>query len=1033
MSGHCSPVARVAIWGGFAIAVMFAGYGVLRAESPDPLAKAFQEVPKEARRLTGPLFWLHGDETPDRLREYLRIVAEGGNGCFTAESRPHSDWLGPGWYRDLAICLDEAKRLGLEMWIFDEKWWPSGEVGGNVPKQYGSKFLEVEIVPTEGKSSLAIDVDTRHLVALVGALRDGDAIVGDSLIDLTPSLENGNHLEAIPEKIDCVLVFTWRYAEGRRGRILVDGASRDAVEWYLQTVYQPHYDHFKEDFGKTIRGYFYDEPETIGDWGTEVIPELKARGIDWRRALVSWKLQLADPEEQAAYNYQYRYALAEAWGKTLYGGISRWCRAHDVVSIGHWLEHRHEYLHPLKCAGDMVQLQKYTDMGGIDAVFKQFVPGQKDDSTYQTPKLGSSITHAYGKQDDLTMVEIFGARGQDLTYPEMKWWTDLMHVAGVNFHIPHSFNPKSPYDRDCPPYFYNGGYEPRWPLYRVYADYTSRLSLMLSGGRHICPVALVYLGQSYHVGKAIPPETMTTALQDALYDCDWIPYDVLVDGMKIDGKQLVLRNEAYRVLILPAAEVVPFEVLEKAHRFFEAGGVVVGYGIRPRLSATPGKTSDDVATICRDLWGDAQPGLGVCRTNERGGRTYFVPSEVTSEQVLAVLAKDADVSPVLEVLDGDTRDWLHVLHRVKDGRDVFFVANQLWEGPVETFRLRTEVRGVPELWDPLRNEIRSIPFSTTDGGTEFTLRLHPLQSVLIVFRASESPHPQWIEDPTGLGEELLVVRKETPRDVRIPHEVPLPERAARLLPKECAWVWAAAESAMKSKPGTWGFRKNFVLAEDAPVEHATLIATADNAFEAFVNGKRVGGGDNWQRVYRIPVEQALQPGKNVIAVSVFNGGEEPNPAGLIGALVIEYGTRRTVIPIDTTWKATAALREDWNAPDCDTSDWSSVVTVASLGDGPWGDLGNGVPVTRSPAVSDPFFGEADIPADWLNGRATVYLVMNGIAPEEAARVTINEKYAGGVIGRPLRLDVTSHLSAGRNTILIEPFAPKQVRLIRVAD
>ncbi len=56
----------------------------------------------------------------------------------------------------------------------------------------------------------------------------------------------------------------------------------------------------------------------------------------------------------------------------------------------------------------MVQLQKYSDMGAIDAVFKQFVPGKKDDSTYQTPKLGSSITHAYGKPDDVTMCEIFG-------------------------------------------------------------------------------------------------------------------------------------------------------------------------------------------------------------------------------------------------------------------------------------------------------------------------------------------------------------------------------------------------------------------------------------------------------------------------------------------------------------------------------------------------------------------------------------------------------------------------------------------------
>ena len=86
-------------------------------------------------------------------------------------------------------------------------------------------------------------------------------------------------------------------------------------------------------------------------------------------------------------------------------------------------------------------------MGAIDAVFTQFAMGKRvtyDAPTWQTPKLASSISHVFGKPDDVTMVEIFGARGQDLTYPEMKWWADHMQVSGVNFLIPHSFNPRSP-------------------------------------------------------------------------------------------------------------------------------------------------------------------------------------------------------------------------------------------------------------------------------------------------------------------------------------------------------------------------------------------------------------------------------------------------------------------------------------------------------------------------------------------------------------------------------------------------------------
>ena len=64
-------------------------------------------------------------------------------------------------------------------------------------------------------------------------------------------------------------------------------------------------------------------------------------------------------------------ALAEAWGRVMSGGMSTWCHDHAVVSIGHFMEHGKLYLNPDFCAGDMMRLQKYSDMGGIDLVVRQ--------------------------------------------------------------------------------------------------------------------------------------------------------------------------------------------------------------------------------------------------------------------------------------------------------------------------------------------------------------------------------------------------------------------------------------------------------------------------------------------------------------------------------------------------------------------------------------------------------------------------------------------------------------------------------------
>ena len=292
-------------------------------------------------------------------------------------------------------------------------------------------------------------------------------------------------------------------------QLSVDGASKDCVDWFLAMVYQPHYDHFGADFGKTIPGFFYDEPETPGDWGTELNGVLAEWNVDWKKAYVAYKFELAG-EEQIAARFQYLDAFAEAWGRTMYGGMTRWCHAHGVKSMGHFDEHAGMYHDRIRCAGDMTRLQSHSDMGAIDAIGRQFEPGKRvtyDPYTWQTPKLASSISHVFDKQNNVTMVEIFGDRGQDLTYPEMKWWADHMQVSGINFLIPHSFNPRSPYDTDCPPYFYNGGFEPRWPLYRVFANYASRLSLMLTGGRHVCPVAMLLMGQSARWAVSFRPRT----------------------------------------------------------------------------------------------------------------------------------------------------------------------------------------------------------------------------------------------------------------------------------------------------------------------------------------------------------------------------------------------------------------------------------------------------------------------------------------------------------------------------------------------
>ncbi|MBN2064933.1 MAG: hypothetical protein JW745_09030 [Sedimentisphaerales bacterium] len=1013
---------------------LFSVLSISSAESLENLQDRFINLPHEARSLTGPLFWLHGDESSELLEEYVAKVAQGGNGCFTAESRPHNDWLGEGWYRDLGICLEAAKKNKLKMWIFDEKWWPSGEVGGKVPQKYGSKYMQTEALEVQGGKTVVHPVNSDRLIAvLAGKVTDSQRVQGDTLIDLTGKVQDSSFTWQAPDGLWQIMFFTWDYSKGHR--ILVDGASKEAVDWLIATVYQPHYDHFQDDFGTVIPGFFYDEPETEGDWGTEVIPMLKARGVDWKKALVAWKFALTD-EQQAAARYQYQDAFAEAWGKTLFGGITRWCHEHKVRSIGHFLEHSGLYLHPRVCAGNMFQLQKYSDMGAIDAVFAQFIMGDRnrnDYATWQTPKLGSSISHVYGKPDDIAMVEIFGARGQDLTYPEMKWWTNHMQVSGINFHIPHSFNPRSPHDTDCPPYFYNNGNEPRWPLYRVYADYTSRLSAMLTGGRHVCPVALLFVGNSVHVGKAVRPEQISEALQDSLYDCDWMPYDVFENDTRIAAGRLNLYNEKYRVLIVPPVEYIPAATLAKARSFFDNGGIVIGYDFLPSGATDLDKGQNDIIALNTAIWGDAAPSLAVCKVNAAGGRSYLLPASPTAQQIRQVLSEDARLDPTLKVLAGTTDDWLHVLHRVKDDRDVFFICNQNIDGGVRNFKLQITADGFPECWDPMSAEINTIPFTRSGDKVELVLPLAPLQTTLLVFAPEQRHLPQLIGTgsvrPVGsLAIKALPMEKT---DIElVATDISLADRI-----KNCSWCWCdnGSQPGSSAPAGTVCFRKTFTIPAECAVVSAEFVGTADNAMALYVNGKAVAVDDSsladWRKLSQLDISDALVPGVNTIAISVENTTNEPSPAGLIGNFILAFdnGSIQTVA-VDSSWKATSHRQASWHTVGFDDSSWQEALAFAVYGNSPWGRLDNRN-LTVSPVEKATVYnGEFDCPTAIAAGEKRVVLQMAGIAPEAAARITVNGIYIGGCIGEPLRKDISQFVTPGINTVRIEPFTPDTISI-----
>ena len=133
---------------------------------------------------------------------------------------------------------------------------------------------------------------------------------------------------------------------------------------------------------------------------------------------------------------------------------------------------------------------------------------------------------------------------------------------------------------------------------------------------------------------------------------------------------------------------------------------------------------------------------------------------------------------------------------------------------------------------------------------------------------------------------------------------------------EAQWIWAAQGQPAQSAPvGQVLFRREFIVPAGRKLSSARLELTADNRFAATLNGKPVLTGDNFHQIFAADVTTALQRGTNVLTVLAENGGEAPNPAGLVGALQLQFTDRsRQLVTTDGQWSAASGGATEAGTP-----------------------------------------------------------------------------------------------------------------------
>ena len=480
-----------------------------------------------------PFFWQHGEEEAT-LREYVRVIHNSNIGAVCVESRPHPDFCGPKWWQDMDAILDEAKKLGMKVWILDDSHFPTGFCNGalvNGPDELRRQSVTGKALAQvrEGESVILEKAEYEKPAAfqpsiveqylkcsdktfdddvLLGviAVKDG----GNSLEDLILLKESGENEERCirftAEDGDYTLYACHLTRNRGPHRDYMNMMDAESCHKLIEAVYEPHYAHYKEEFGKTIAGFFSDEPE-IGNghlyemgktlpeiedqpWSREVQAELIGKwGENWVSYLPLLWNESFSGDLTAKVRYDFMDTVTRKVEKDFSWQIGDWCRAHGVEYNGHLIEDDHQHYRCGSSLGHFFRGLSGEDMAGIDDIGGQVLPqgediqlqkrfgGMRDGVFYHYAlgKLGASAAAIEPLKKGRTMCEIFGNYGwQEGTYLE-KYLADHFMVRGINHFVPHAFSAKNFPDPDCPPHFYAHGHNPQYRHFGRLMEYMNRI------------------------------------------------------------------------------------------------------------------------------------------------------------------------------------------------------------------------------------------------------------------------------------------------------------------------------------------------------------------------------------------------------------------------------------------------------------------------------------------------------------------------------------------------------------------------------
>jgi hypothetical protein len=752
----------------------------------DAIAREFA-FPGAAWR--GKPFWgWNGQLEPEELRRQIRVMRRMGMGGFFMHARVGlaTPYLSQRWFECVNACVDEAKKLKMEAWLYDEDRWPSGAAGGLVTRNPAWRQRMLRVVESDDPAKFRWTPDT--LAAFAAVVKEHAAF------SVRPIRKGGRAPRlAKGEKILAFQVHLAEPSSWYNGYTYLDVLNPEAVREFIRVTHEAYRRKCGRAFGKVIPGIFSDEPNG-GDCFVGSISTGTGAGdtLPWTGALPKvfrerYGYDLLPHLPELCYDldghgvrparYHFHDCLNHLFVTAYSKQIGEWCGRNGLLYTGHVLE-EDSLSKQVATTSACMRFYEYMQAPGLDMLTERR-------RIYDTAKQVSSAARQFGRKWRLT--ETYGCGGWDFAFAAHKALGDWQVALGINLRCPHLYwyTMLGEAKRDFPGPI--GEQSPWWTHYGNVEDYFARLHAALTPGEEvrdllvIHPVESMWLQVRKNWRQAPVPRRMDSEfgkLRDALLsahlDFDYGDEELLSRHARIlraAGRvELRVGRAAYKAVVVPPMTTMRRTTLSLLERFREAGGTVVFAG-RPAAYVEAVRDPRPAALARR------------CARTPAHGPKLAAALDPLCQRVSIADAAGKEIAGVLYLLRED-RDAFRLFicntgYTAAQFRRLGFNEDKMvrdrravW--PTVKLRGFADCAGAPQEWDPATGRrFAANAARTKDGAWEIATDLPALGSRLFVL-------------PKGKTRESLLTRPVSAAVRRLPlaarpWEIALSERNVLVL------------------------------------------------------------------------------------------------------------------------------------------------------------------------------------------------------------------------------------------------------------